>query len=83
MPNHAAKEAMMSGTQMKPAFCSHISPPSIVGLRLAAQPAEDAGGDDQRHQELHTADAEIAEAGIEGERVSLLRARKEEADVRH
>lgn len=40
-------------------------------LGIAAQPAEDRRRDRDRHDELDDADAEIAEAGIEGERVSL------------
>src|SRR6185312_3927119 len=52
-------------------------------LRLTAKPAKYAGGDYQRNDELHDADAEIAEPGIERERVALLRLRKEETDIGH
>src|SRR5436189_122308 len=52
-------------------------------VRLAAEPTEHADGDDERHNELHGADAEIAKAGIERQRVALLRLWKEEGDVRH
>src|SRR5208282_19325 len=52
-------------------------------LRLAAEPAEHARSDHQRDDELPDADAEIAEPGIERERVALLRLREEEADIRH
>ena len=32
IPIHASsEETMMNGTQMKPAFCSHSSPPSLFG----------------------------------------------------
>src|ERR1019366_2873066 len=79
MPNQAAKAAMaMNGTQMKPAFCSQ----SLVAP-LAAEPAEHTRSDDQRNDELHHADAEITQAGIERERVALLCPREEEADIRH
>jgi hypothetical protein len=57
MPNQAAKAvaAMMNGTQMKPAFCIHICPPSV--RPAAGRPAaEHARRDDERHQELHDAD---------------------------
>ena len=53
------------------------------GLRIAAEPAEHTRGDHQRNDELHHAHAKIAEAGIERERVALLRLREEEADIRH
>ena len=78
--------ATMKGTKTKPAFCSHsvvVTPSDGRCLRIAAEPAEDAGRDRQRHHELHDADAEIAEAGIDGERVALLRLREEEGDVGH
>ena len=53
------------------------------GLRIAAKPAENAGRDGERHDELHDADAEIAEAGIDGQRIALLRLGEEERDVGH
>ena len=87
MPNQAAKAlAAMNGTQMKPAFCSHSGtslPASLTITRLAAEPAEHAGRDDERHRELHDADAEVAEAGIERQRVALLGLGEEEGDVGH
>src|SRR5690606_18320582 len=50
---------------------------------IAAEPAEDAGRDDDGHKELRDADAEVAEAGVQRERVALLALREEERDVRH
>ncbi len=44
---------------------------------------EKAAGYDHRHDELHEADAEIAETGIDRQRVTLLRLREEEADIAH
>ena len=61
----------------------HASAGLLDHDRLAAEPAEYAGRDDERHHELHDADAEIAESGIERERVALLRLGKEERDVGH
>src|SRR6185295_1137545 len=46
--------------------------------RLATEPAEYAGGDDERHNELHDTDAEVAKPRIEGERVALFRLGEEE-----
>ncbi len=60
--------ATMNGTKTKPAFCSQSGGRHAVdgcSLRIAAEPAEHAGRDDERHDELHDADAEIAEAGID------------------
>ena len=72
----------MNGTQTKPAFCSQSGTAPAGSFdhdRLAAEPAEHAGRDDQRHDELHDADAEIAEAGIERQRIALLGLGEEEA----
>ncbi len=52
-------------------------------LRIAAQRAEDAHGDDDRHQELHDRHAEVAETGVQRQRVALFRLREEEADIGH
>src|SRR5690554_6892351 len=51
---------------------------ALDALRIDTQPAEHAGGDRDRHQELHDTDAEIAKAGIEREGVSFICFRKEE-----
>ena len=52
-------------------------------LRRAAERAEHAHGDHERHDELDRAHAKVAETGIEAERTSLLRLGEEKADVRH
>ena len=87
MPNQQANAlAAMNGTQMKPAFCSHSGTcrvPDLHHCGIAAEPAEHAERDHDRHHELHDADAEIAEPGIERERVALLGPREEEGDVGH
>ncbi len=87
MPNQAAKaEAAMNGTHTKPAFCSHscvVLPPSTALCGSPPKQAEDAGRDHERDDELHDADAEIAEPGVERERVALLRLGEEEGDVGH
>ena len=49
----------------------------------AAQPAEYRSRDRKRHHELDHTDAKISQTGVQGERVSLLRTRKEERDVGH
>ena len=76
----------MNGTQMKPAFCSQswvALPPTVALCGSPPSAAEHAGRDHQRDDELHHADAEIAEAGIERERIALFRPREEEADIGH
>ena len=44
----------MNGTQMKPRSAARWAPPAtVIHLRVAAQPAEHAGRDDERRDELH------------------------------
>jgi len=52
-------------------------------LRCAAQRAEHACHDHQRHRELHHRHAEIAQPGVQRQRIALLCLGEEEADVRH
>ncbi|MNG23436.1 hypothetical protein D3C84_1080410 [compost metagenome] len=52
-------------------------------LRLAADRAEQAEADHQRHQELHGRHTQVTEAGIQAEGGALLGLRVEEADVGH
>ena len=85
IPNQAATtQTATNGTQMKPAFCSQIDRrPWACVCGGAAQGPEDAGRDDERHQELHGGDAQVAEPGVQPQRRALLRLGEEEADVRH
>jgi hypothetical protein len=73
MPNQAARRR--SSDERHPDEAGVLQPQPARHprcLRLAADHAEHAGGDHQRHDELHDADPEIAEAGIERQRVALL-----------
>ena len=87
MPNQAAKAAIaMNGTQTKPAFCSQSGVSPVGPLTMAGSPPSQPKTPAviaERHQELHDADAEVAEAGVERQRVALLRLREEEGDVGH
>ena len=53
------------------------------GLRFAAERAEHAGGDDERHHKLHHRHTQIAQTGIKPQRRAFFRFRKEKADVGH
>ena len=52
-------------------------------LRVAGERAEHADRDDQRRQELHDRDTEVAQPGVDAERRALAFLREEEADVGH
>jgi len=52
-------------------------------LRCAAQAAEQAGGDDQWHGQLHDRHAQVAQAGVQAQRIAQLGLGVEETDVGH
>ena len=60
------------GTQIKPAFWMHSRPPSLQ-LLTGSPPngAEDTRRDDDRHDKLHDRDPEIAETGVQRQRIAL------------
>jgi len=51
--------------------------------RIAAQRHEHRGGHDQRNQDLHRRDAEVAQPGVDAESRALQTLREEGVDVRH
>src|SRR3546814_9940793 len=67
----------------EPGVLDPHSCPVVQCLGLAAQRPKQAHRDDQRHQELHQADPDIAKPGIEGQGAALFRLGEEEADIRH
>ena len=54
-----------------------------LGYATAAKGSKDGERDRQRRNQLHHADAKVAEAAIDAKRPALLLFREEEADVRH